>query len=116
MARVYDMQVKEYQKAMKKSSNNNLVGIPQYLKSYQFEEEKDVKKILRSILDESFDFKEEEERHYKLLETTREVVKKGGPLTNSDLKEYPGQARYIQHLENTTDFRYKRKEREFISD
>lgn len=60
--RVYDLQIDHTQRLLHKSSNRNIHGLPSYLDSFKPKQEEDLGALAKSILNNSYDFGEENDR------------------------------------------------------
>ena len=105
--RVYDIQVAHTARLMEKSSNRQINGLPDYLDSLRYRDEGKPKRVAAQIRDNTFDYKGEQQRLKKLVESVQKFGRVGGPLSRDLMDRYPGDKEFIKHLEATTEFRYR---------
>ena len=90
---------------MQKSSNNNINGLPDYLDRFKFKDGLKVQQVAKQILQNSYDYKSEENRLKNLIKQVHKFERLGGPSSKAEFEGYPGDEKYIKHLEESMNFK-----------
>lgn len=106
MGKTYDAMVDFYVRKIQRPGI--ITQLPDYLDTFKYKDDNDVKQLVIQILQNTFDFKAEEERLNKIVSDIRNSPTKGNAVKKSDLMDYPGDKKYIEHLEQIFDFKYRR--------
>jgi hypothetical protein len=80
---------------MEKDSNKRIFGLPEYLDSFKYRPHAQTKQIAKSILSGTFDLREEREYLKAIEKQVKDYGKAGGPLSEKELKAYPGHDEFI---------------------
>ena len=90
---------------MQKSSNTNINGLPDYLDRFKFKDGLKVQQVAKQILQNSYDYKSEENRLKNLIKQVHKFERLGGPSSKAEFEGYPGDEKYIKHLEESMNFK-----------
>ena len=83
---------------MEKHANNNVYGLPDYLKRFKAQDPGLPKRLAKQVLTNKFDYRAENNMLDEFVKTAEKWKFCGGPLTKEVLDQYPGAKAYIEHL------------------
>ena len=87
---------------MEKPSNNRIGGLPDYLDTFQMNDENLYLKVKQEVLDGTFDYAAENKKLKDLVEDAIKAKERTtpqlGPLRPKDLEGKPPDEAYIEHL------------------
>ena len=96
--------MKHFLSQMKTVGGSGQLKVPEYLQAFEYKEKPNIRGTVTKILNGTFDQKADEQKLDKLMETTKRQLIKGGPMSPRELRQFPGEEAYLEHLEKTSDY------------
>ena len=88
-ARVFKEQCRHHDRLMHKSSNQNFHGLAEYLDSFCCKDEDKPKKIVKQILEDTYNYRKEELLLKSLLNQIKKFGGVGGPASQKFMDDFP---------------------------
>ena len=94
---------------MEKAANNEIYGLPEYLRNFRYRDENVHKELTDLVLAGKFDHKNEERVLKEMVRCKEKWTRCGGPLRQKEMNEYHqmGQTEYIKHLKERFGLNYR---------
>jgi len=109
IGRVHHIQTGHRRRLMEKDGNNEIYGLPEYLKNFRYFDENLPKELAELVLAGKFDHKNEEKVLKHMVSCKEKWARCGGPLRQNEISQYVkmGQTEYIKHLKERFGLNYR---------